>query len=114
MQIEAGLGVGVKDSPNALGSSDWDCALLRDNLVAVRHLHDASGARLDELQVSSATLPHPVGLCRGVDLRRVAKSHMYQFWFPFFLFLMLLNASEALKKDFVGGCGEVVGWNSRR
>lgn len=68
MQIEAGLGVGIKDPPDALGSSDRDCALLRDDLVAVGHLHDATGTRLNELQVSSAALAHPVGLRRGVDL----------------------------------------------
>lgn len=68
MQIEAGLGVGIKYSPNALSSSDWDCALLCDDLIAIRHLHNPTSTRLNELQVSSATLPHPVGLCRGVDL----------------------------------------------
>lgn len=68
MQVEAGLGVGVKYSPDALGGSDWDRALLRDDLIAVGHLHDPAGARLNELQVGGATLPHPVGLCGGVDL----------------------------------------------
>lgn len=71
VQVEAGFGVGIKDPPDALGSSDRDGALLRHDLVAVRHLHDPTGTRLDELEVSSATLAHPVGLGRGVDLGAV-------------------------------------------
>lgn len=68
MQVEAGLRVGVKYSPNALSSSDGDGALLCDDLVAVGHLHDPPGTSLDELQVGGAALPHPIGLCGGVDL----------------------------------------------
>lgn len=68
LQVEAGFGVGVKYPSNALGGAHWHRTLLRDNLVAVGHLDNAPGARLDELQVSRATFPHPVSLCWGVHL----------------------------------------------
>lgn len=68
VEVEAGLGVGVKYSPDALGSADGDGALLRDDLVALGHLDDPPGARLNELQVGSPALPHPIGLCGCVHL----------------------------------------------
>lgn len=68
MEVEAGLGVGIEYSPDALGSPDRDGALLRDDLVAVRHLDDAPGARLNELEVGSAAFPHPIGLRGRVHL----------------------------------------------
>lgn len=71
MEVEAGLGVGIKYSADALGSPDGDGALLRDNLVAVGHLDDPPGARLDELQVGGPSLSHPVGLCGRVHLERI-------------------------------------------
>lgn len=83
MQVEAGFGVGVEYPPNALGGSDRHRALLCDDLIAVRHLHDPTGTRLDELQVSRAALPHPVGLRRRVDLRQIAFCFV---WCPFFFF----------------------------
>lgn len=68
MKVEARLGVGIKYSPDAFGSPDGDGALLRDDLVAVGHLDNPPGARLNELQVSSPALPHPIGLCRSINL----------------------------------------------
>lgn len=69
MEVEARFGVCIKYPPNALSGSDWDGALLRDNLVAVGHLYDPPSARLDEFQVGSTTLPHPVCLGWGVYLK---------------------------------------------
>lgn len=68
VEVEAGLGVGVKDSADALGGPDGDGALLCDDLVAIGHLDDPPGASLDELEVGGATLPHPIGLCGRVHL----------------------------------------------
>lgn len=68
LQVEAGFGVGVKYPSNTLGGAHWHRTLLRDNLVTVGHLDNTPGARLDELQVSRATFPHPVSLCWGVHL----------------------------------------------
>lgn len=75
VEVEAGLGVGIEYSPDALGSPDGDGALLRDDLVAVGHLDDPPGARLNELEVGSATLPHPIGLRGCVHLGRIS-SHV--------------------------------------
>lgn len=69
LQVKAGFGVGVENAPDALGGSHGDGALLRHDLVAVGHFNDLPSARLDELQVSGATLPHPVRLGRGVHLQ---------------------------------------------
>lgn len=77
LQVEAGFGVGVKYPSNALGGAHRHRALLRDNLVAVGHLDDAPGTRLDELQVGRATFPHPVRLCWGVHLEKECKERCY-------------------------------------
>lgn len=70
LQVQAGFGVGVKYPPDALGGSHGDGALLRDDLVAIGDLYDLPSARLDELQVGGATLPHSIGFGWGVDLPR--------------------------------------------
>lgn len=49
MEVEAWFGVGIKYPSDALGSSHWDCALLCDDLVAIRHLQYPLGTSLDEL-----------------------------------------------------------------
>lgn len=74
MEVEARLSVGVKYSPDALGCPDGDGALLSDDLVAVGYLDDPPGARLNELEVGSPTLPHPIGLCGRVHLERDTRS----------------------------------------
>lgn len=75
VEVEAGFGVGIKYSPDALGSPDGDGALLRDNLVAVGHLNNPPGTRLNELQVGSPALSHPIGLCGRVHLECI-QSHV--------------------------------------
>lgn len=70
LQVEAGFGVGVKYPSNALGGAHGNRTLLRDNLVAVGHFDNPPSTRLNELQVSRTTFPHPVCLCWGVHLRK--------------------------------------------
>lgn len=70
MQIEVGLGVGVEYPSYALSSSNRDCALLRDNLVTIRNLHDTPSTSFNEFEVSCTALAHPIGLGWGVYLKR--------------------------------------------
>lgn len=80
LQVEAGFGVGVEYPPDALGSSHGDCAFLRDDLVAIRHLYDPPSTCLDELQVSRTTLPHPIGLGWRVHLWENLNYSMLERW----------------------------------